>query len=90
VKTVACILECDPSDVRRLLDSGEIEGHRIGKRGVRVYLDSVAAYQAREARRARVTRAPVPDAPPPPRLMPRASQAAHKAAVAALRAAGIP
>ena len=46
VKTVAKILECDEGEIRRLIDQGEIEAHHIGRRGIRVYLDSVAAYQA--------------------------------------------
>jgi hypothetical protein len=42
---VAELLDCDPSDVRRMLRTGELEGHCKGIRGKRVYLDSVAAYQ---------------------------------------------
>lgn len=45
VARVAAILDCDPSDVRRMLRAGELEGHGKGIRGKRVYLDSVAAYQ---------------------------------------------
>lgn len=29
-----------------MLKSGQIEGHRIGIRGVRIYVDSIAAMQA--------------------------------------------
>lgn len=50
VATIAAMLELDESQVRRLVDEGELEAHRIGKRGLRVYLESVAAYQARQAR----------------------------------------
>jgi hypothetical protein len=46
VKTIAAILDCDESAVRRLVRDGQVEAHRNGKRGIRVYLDSVAAYQA--------------------------------------------
>jgi excisionase family DNA binding protein len=49
VKAVAGILDCDDSTVRRLVRDGQLEAHRTGKRGIRVYLDSIATYQtARE------------------------------------------
>lgn len=47
VKTVAAILDQDESQVRRLIAKGDLEGHRTGKRGVRIYLDSVRRYQER-------------------------------------------
>jgi len=50
VATVAEMLGCDPGDVRRLIRAGEIEAHGIGERGVRVFLDSVRAYQDRRAK----------------------------------------
>lgn len=45
IKTVAKLLDCNQSQVRELVTSGALESHRIGKRGWRVFLDSVAAYQ---------------------------------------------
>jgi excisionase family DNA binding protein len=48
VRDVASMLACHQSQVRRLIAAGEIEGFIIGRRGVRAYLDSVAAYQARQ------------------------------------------
>lgn len=51
VATVARMLDCDASQVRRLIRTGALEFHRIGKRGIRIFLDSVAAYQ--EAQTAR-------------------------------------
>src|SRR5690242_18406488 len=47
VATVARLLECDPGDIRRLIAVGQLEAHGKGKRGVRVFLDSVQAYQER-------------------------------------------
>jgi hypothetical protein len=44
--TVAAALELEESQVRRLVDAGELEAHGIGKRDLRIYLDSVADYQA--------------------------------------------
>jgi hypothetical protein len=41
----------DESQVRALIDAGELEAHGIGKRGIRVYVDSIRTYQERYARR---------------------------------------
>jgi excisionase family DNA binding protein len=49
VRTAAVILDCDETQIRALLRSGQVEGHRIGTRGVRVYLDSLDAYRERRA-----------------------------------------
>lgn len=48
VATVAGLLDCHHSDIRRLVARGELQAHTKGKRGIRVYLDSVAAYQERQ------------------------------------------
>lgn len=84
VKTVAAILEVDQSQVRRLVDDGELEAHTQGKCGVRVYLDSVADYQRRQARKAK--RQPETQATGQRRS--QASTTAHRAALASLRADG--
>jgi excisionase family DNA binding protein len=89
VKTVAEMLDADESQVRRLVDTGELEAHVIGKRGIRIYLDSVADYQARQTRTARAR--PADEAQGAPRRVrpAAASTAAHRAAKARLRAEGI-
>jgi len=87
IKRVAEILDCDESDVRRLLDTGALEGHRLGTRGVRVYLDSVAAYQERRAIAPRKARGAGGGHPLPQRSA--ASRAAQARAEAELRASGI-
>jgi excisionase family DNA binding protein len=46
VARVAELLDLDESAVYRMVRTGELEGHGHGIRGVRVYLDSVAAWQA--------------------------------------------
>ena len=51
VRTVAGWLDCEHSQVRRLITDGQLTAHTIGKRGVRVYVDSVTAYQERQARK---------------------------------------
>jgi hypothetical protein len=84
VKAVAEILDMAQSHVRQLIESGELETHGVGKRGVRVYLDSVADYQQRKAR----TYAQPPLRRPPERKPKPASLAAHRAALASLKAAG--
>lgn len=86
VATVAGILDCHPGDVRRLVDQGELETHGKGVRGIRVFLDSVRAYQERQSKplppraRALVHR---------PRSPAAASTAAFRHAMAGLRAKGL-
>lgn len=86
VRTIAAMLDADETTIRRLVDAGELEAHTIGKRGVRIYLDSVTDYQERQAREVHRPRPPGPDEARPRRP---ASSAAHRAAIANLRAAGI-
>ena len=83
VATVAGILDCDESDVRRMVVAGTLEAHGHGIRGIRVYLDSVRAYQE-----AKVIIPKGEKAKPRPRKAP-VSAAAHRAAEAALRQSGI-
>lgn len=45
VGKVAQMLDCDESQIRRMIKSGQLTGHRIGKRGWRIFLDSVAEFQ---------------------------------------------
>jgi len=86
VATVAEILGCDPGDVRRLIRAGEIEAHGIGVRGVRVFLDSVRAYQERRAK-------PLPPKAPAhihrPKAPANASSARFRAMMAGLKAKGL-
>jgi len=84
VKAVAEFLDTTQSHVRQLVASGELESHTLGKRGVRVYWDSVVDYQGRNARAVALQ---------PQSLRPRArptaaSTAADRAALASLKAAG--
>jgi excisionase family DNA binding protein len=77
------LLDVDESTVRRLIDRGEIEAHGVGKRGIRVYLDSVRGYQDARA---------VPPKGGKPKLKAQRSdvaRAAHRGAEAALRKSGI-
>lgn len=85
VSTVAGLLDCDDGDVRRLVRAGELEAHTKGKRGIRIFLDSVREYQDRQAR-------PSPAVSPPihrPKARAAASSAAYKAALAGLAAKGL-
>lgn len=79
---VAEILDCDENDVRRLIDRGHLQAHGIGKRGLRVYLDSVGRYQSSMNRQPKM---PV-DKRPKQRSV---GNAAHLAAEAELRKSGI-
>lgn len=83
VGTVAAMLDMDASHIRRLVRDGTLEAHQIGKRGVRIYLDSVRAYQQRRPIIPAAPHAAPPAAPPPTR------HAGHREAIAALRALGV-
>lgn len=87
VNAVAAMLGDVPSQIRRMLARGDLEGHRQGKRGVRVYLDSVEAWQrdnpitpVKSAKKA---------APPAPKPLSGATRAAHRHAVAHLQGLGL-
>jgi hypothetical protein len=80
------LLDCHPSDIRKMIDQGVLEAHGKGKRGVRVFLDSVQDYQSRE------TKSPKPQRRPQkirPKVRSAASTAAFRAAMAGLRDKGI-
>jgi excisionase family DNA binding protein len=53
VAVAARRLGCDPSTVRKLLNRGELTGHRVGSglepRGIRVHAESIRAYKHRHA-----------------------------------------
>jgi excisionase family DNA binding protein len=84
---VAGLLDEDESQIRRMVAHGQLEAHRVGKRGIRIFLDSVEAWQA--ANRVKATKA-LKSAPPAPQSRPTgAAHAAHKQAVAHLRALGL-
>lgn len=87
VCTVARQLDEDPSQIRRMLKEGRLEGHKTGIRGVRVFLDSVERLQRERAIKAQKPAQDGPAADPPPRS--RASQAAHRQAVTHLQALGL-
>ncbi len=84
VATVAAALDLDESQVRKLVRAGDLEGHRVGTRGIRVYQDSVESYRRRNHI------GPVPKtAKPSPRRRPSGPTAADREAMAALRRAGV-
>lgn len=82
VRRVAADLDCDARSVRRLIERGELEAHRIGKRGVRVYLDSLQAYKGRG--KLGLGMRPAQAAAPQPR-----ASLGHREAMAYLRRMGI-
>jgi hypothetical protein len=47
LRDVAEMMGCDPSHIRKLIDRGELEAFRYGRRGIAVFLDSVADFQER-------------------------------------------
>ena len=83
VRTVAKMLEWDESQVRRAVDSGGLEAYRVGKRGIRIYIDSVRVYQ--ESRNIAPTKKTILAKSARTRISTRA----HRAAMEELRARGI-
>lgn len=84
VRTAAQRLDCDEATIRRLVDDGTLEAHRIGKRGVRIYSDAIDAYQAAQRIVPKSRRAAAAPAPAPARL-----GASYHEAVAFLRKHGV-
>lgn len=79
IKKVAAVLDCDLSQVSRMVKNRQLEAHKVGKRGVRVYVDSVRAYQA--ARPAGGSVVPLPT----PKQQSRQAQAVQREACAFLK-----
>src|SRR5262249_21379312 len=87
IERVCKVLDVSPRQVGKLIAAGEIEAHKIGARGIRVYLDSLADFRERQkiVPKGRRNKALPPVRPPPS----AASRAAHNAAVAELRKMGL-
>lgn len=87
VSTVARMLDDEPSQIRRMVARGDLEAHREGKRGIRVFLDSVEAWQrCQTIKTSKTAVSPQESAPKP---MSGATKAAHHHAVALLRDLGL-
>lgn len=74
----------EDGQVRKLVAAGELEGHRAGKRGIRIYEDSVEDYRRRNQLG---PRDPEPAQPRPQRK--RGPSAAAREAMAALKSFGV-
>jgi len=83
VKQAASLLSIDISSVYKAVHRGELRGHRVGKRAVRIYLNSVDAY-----RQAREIHPPAPTPAPTRRASARQPSAAHLEAVRFLDSLG--
>lgn len=86
ISRVAELLDCDERTVRRMVRDGTIKAHIVGKRGIRVFLDSASQYQERNGVE------PVLGAAERRAIEKRRSainSAAHRAAVANLKRLGI-
>lgn len=90
VAVVAADLGADPSTIRKLIKAGQLEAWRLGKCGIRVYLDSVARYQTshpvKAQKGAKAAEKQTAEAPPG---RSRATRAAHSRAVGSLQALGL-
>lgn len=82
ISTVAEMLEVDHSVVRKMINRGELQAFRLGKRAIRVFLDSVAAYQEGQFIKSQ------PEIREERRRRRIANTAAHRRAMADLRRAG--
>lgn len=45
VATAAALLDCDESFVRKLIRQKKLQGHRMGVRGIRIFVWSIDAYR---------------------------------------------
>jgi excisionase family DNA binding protein len=85
VSRVCEILDCGQSEVYRLIRHGQLEAFTIGRRGKRVYADSLEDFQCRQ------TVKPTFEAADAPVVRKRAacSTAAYRAAMVGLAAKGL-
>jgi len=88
IAAVAALLDEHPSQIRRLVAAGRLEAHRVGKRGIRVYLDSVAVFQC-DHPVGRTAAAPPAVSPAGPKPVKPATKAAHRQAMSHLRGLGL-
>lgn len=88
VATLAEAWDCDVTQIRRLVDAGELEAHGLGTRALRIYLDSAQDYQARKVVASKPGKQPGPARRPRPPRSP-VDNAAHRAAMATLRRQGV-
>lgn len=84
VARVAEALDIDPAAVRQMVHDGILEGFRSGKRGIRVYQDSVEEY----CRQRRLGK-PADHPTPAPKKRRSGPTAATREAMAALREMGV-
>lgn len=84
VSKAAYLVEVDVATIYRAVRAGDIEAHIVGKRGIRVYADSLADYQRRNHI------APQPQSKPSRRnAQSRVPSQQHREAEAFLRAHGV-
>lgn len=81
LKAAAAAISVDRSWIRKLLEANELEGHRAGKRAIRVYVDSLEAYQRRQPIGGNGGKPSLPRRRPKPRPV---ETAAHREAMACL------
>ncbi|MFD1627583.1 helix-turn-helix domain-containing protein [Azospirillum griseum] len=84
VGKAALEMGADPATVRRLLKEDELRGYRLGKRGVRIYVSSIQAYQERQ-KLGQKTKSSARSTP----IVKRVATPAHREAVATLAELGI-
>lgn len=83
VSAAATEMGADESTVRKLLKDKKLRGYRLGKRGVRIYVNSIREYQEHQ------TLGETPAGRNPTRQAKGPPTPAHREAVAALASLGI-
>jgi excisionase family DNA binding protein len=68
VKEAMTRLHCGRSTVYDLFNRGELRGYRVGRRGIRIYADSITEYIARRENRPEPDQAPKDPGPARPKL----------------------
>lgn len=89
VKEAAALLAMPRSEVYAAVHGGDLLGHRVGKRGVRVYLRSIAEYQRRRAIPSVTRKRDSAPAAEPPVSKPAKPTAGHREALAFLHTLGV-
>lgn len=90
IGTLAEAWDCDRTHIRRLINTGELQARYVGKRGIRVFIDSALDYQeSHSVPRKMFVSSTRALAASRPSQMTRAERREHEAAMAVLKHHGI-
>ncbi len=90
VKDAASLLSMPTSEVYQAVHAGDLRGHRVGKRGIRIYVRSIAEYQESRSIAPRRQRTSSPSKPVAASEVPtKAPSSNHREALAFLHGLGV-